>query len=127
MPELQVADRHWSVADGANLLDALNQAGVAVPYSCRAGSCHACLVHCVRGEPFDLKPEALDRAQREQGWRLACQCQVVGDLQVETFDPLRDGLPAEVAALDWPSPGVLRLRLVPHATLSIEAKQQMGN
>ncbi|MQT57977.1 2Fe-2S iron-sulfur cluster binding domain-containing protein, partial [Pseudomonas sp. FSL R10-0399] len=76
MPELHVADKRWSVADGCNLLDALNQAGVSVPYSCRAGSCHACLVRCVQGEPHDLKPEALSRAQREQGWRLACQCQV---------------------------------------------------
>ncbi|EPN45970.1 hypothetical protein A244_24659, partial [Pseudomonas syringae pv. actinidiae ICMP 18807] len=31
-----------------NLLDALNHAGVPVPYSCRAGSCHACLVRCVK-------------------------------------------------------------------------------
>ncbi|MQT43032.1 2Fe-2S iron-sulfur cluster binding domain-containing protein, partial [Pseudomonas sp. FSL R10-0765] len=101
MPELHVADKHWSVADGCNLLDALNQAGVSVPYSCRAGSCHACLVRCVQGEPLDLKPEALSRAQREQGWRLACQCQVSADLHIEAFDPQRDGLPAEVAAVDW--------------------------
>lgn len=111
MPELHVADQHWSVATGSNLLDSLNQAGVPVPYSCRAGSCHACLVRCVRGEPLDLQPDALTRAQREQGWRLACQCQVVEDMQVEAFDPVRDGEPAEVAALDWLSPSVLRLGL----------------
>ena len=125
MPQLHVADQHWSVAPNTNLLDALNQAGVAVPYSCRAGSCHACLVRCVRGEPADLKPEAVGRALREQGWRLACQCQVVEDLQVEAFDPLRDGLPAEVAALDWPSPGVLRLRLVPQRPLRYRAGQHL--
>ena len=77
MPQLHVADQHWTVPEHANLLDSLNQAGVAVPYSCRAGSCHACLVRCVEGEPADLKPEAVGRALREQGWRLACQCQVV--------------------------------------------------
>ena len=80
MPQLHVADQHWSVAENTNLLDALNQAGVAVPYSCRAGSCHACLVRFVRGEPADLKPEALSRSLREQCWRMACQCQVVEDL-----------------------------------------------
>ena len=125
MPELQVADRHWSVADGSNLLDSLNQAGVAVPYSCRAGSCHACLVRCVRGEPADLKPDALARAQRDQGWRLACQCQVVEDLVLEAFDPLRDGLPAEVAALDWLSPTVLRVRLSPQRPLRYRAGQHL--
>ncbi|MFH6566862.1 MULTISPECIES: iron-sulfur-binding ferredoxin reductase [Pseudomonas] len=125
MPQLHVADQRWSVAESTNLLDALNQAGVAVPYSCRAGSCHACLVRCVRGEPADLKPEALSRAQREQGWRLACQCQVVEDLQVEAFDPLRDGMPAHVLALDWLSPSVLRLRLSPQRPLRYRAGQHV--
>ena len=125
MPELHVADKRWSVADGSNLLDALNQAGVSVPYSCRAGSCHACLVRCVQGEPLDLKPEALSRTQREQGWRLACQCEVVGDVQIEAFDPQRDGLPAEVAALDWLSPTVLRLRLIAQRPLRYRAGQHV--
>ena len=125
MPELHVADQHWSVATGSNLLDSLNQAGVPVPYSCRAGSCHACLVRCVQGEPADLKPEALSRVQREQGWRLACQCQVVGDLQVEVFDPMRDGMPAQVQALDWLSPSVLRLRLTPQRPLRYRAGQHV--
>ena len=125
MPELHVADRRWSVPQDANLLDSLNQAGVAVPYSCRAGSCHACLVRCVRGEPADLKPEALSRAQREQGWRLACQCLVVEDLQLEAFDPIRDGLPAEVLSVDWLSPTVLRLRLLPGRSLRYRAGQHM--
>ena len=125
MPELHVADQCWPVTSGSNLLDALNQAGIAVPYSCRAGSCHACLVRCVQGEPADLKPEALSRVQREQGWRLACQCQVVGDLQVEVFDPMRDGMPAQVQALDWLSPSVLRLRLTPQRPLRYRAGQHV--
>lgn len=99
MPELYVGERHWSVSTGSNLLDALNQAGVAVPYSCRAGSCHACLVRC-RGEVEDQQPDALSPAQRENGWRLACQCRVVADLHVEAFDPSRDGVPAAVVGVE---------------------------
>ncbi|ROL72944.1 hypothetical protein BLX41_18010 [Pseudomonas protegens] len=125
MPELTVGNRRWSVAPASNLLDALNQAGVAVPYSCRAGSCHACLVHCVRGLPSDSRPDALSDEQRRRGWRLACQCQVVEDLQVETFDPLRDGLPAQVVGLDWLSPTVLRLRVQPERPLRYRAGQHL--
>lgn len=125
MPELHVADRRWSVAQNANLLDSLNQAGVAVPYSCRAGSCHACLVRIVGGEPADFTPDALTREQRAQGWRLACQCQVVEDLWVEAFDPLRDGVPAQVAALDWLSPTVLRLQLAPQRPVRYRAGQHV--
>ncbi|MBD8098575.1 iron-sulfur-binding ferredoxin reductase [Pseudomonas fluorescens] len=124
MPELHVGERHWSVATGSNLLDALNQAGVAVPYSCRAGSCHACLVRC-QGEVQDKQPEALSPEQRQHGWRLACQCQVVGDLQVEAFDPVRDGLAAQVVGADWLTASVLRLRLQPERGLRYRAGQHL--
>ncbi|SEN12454.1 NAD(P)H-flavin reductase [Pseudomonas sp. ok272] len=125
MPELQVGEHRFSVAPGSNLLDALNRNGVSVPYSCRAGSCHACLVHCLRGEVSDRRPDALSAAQREQGWRLACQCEVVDDVQVAVFDPLLDGSPAVVEAADWLSPSVLRLRLAPERPLRYRAGQHL--
>lgn len=130
MPELRVAGQAHPVSAGSNLLDALLTAGVPVPYSCRAGSCHACMVRCTDAEPLearlqDARPDALSAAQRAQGWRLACQCQVVGDLNVEVFDPLHDGLPATVASLDWPSANVLRLRLTPERGLRYRAGQHL--
>ncbi|UZE27830.1 iron-sulfur-binding ferredoxin reductase [Pseudomonas asplenii] len=125
MPELRVGERVWSVAAGSNLLDALNQAGVSVPYSCRAGSCHACLVHCLRGEPQDRQPDALGFEQRERGWRLACQCQVHEDLHLEVFDPLRDGMLAHITGVDWLSPTVLRLRVLAEHALRYRAGQHL--
>jgi NAD(P)H-flavin reductase/ferredoxin len=125
MPELHVGDRQWSVAAGAPLLDALNDAGLSVPYSCRAGSCHACMVRCVRGEPLDELPQALDADKRDKGWRLACQCRVVEDLCIEIFDPLRDGLPAVVSDCHWLSASVLRLRLEPERPLRYRAGQHL--
>lgn len=125
MPELRVGQRSWSVAAGSNLLDALNDAGQGVPYSCRAGSCHACLVRCVAGEPQDRNPTALSPAKREQGWRLACQCQVVEDLQVAVFDPLNDGINAHLIGCDWLSDHVLRLRLLAERPLRYQAGQHM--
>ena len=125
MPELTVAGRQWTVAAGSNLLDALNGAGVAVPYSCRAGSCHACLVRCVGGDVRDSRPDALSPTQRDQGWRLACQCQVVEDVQVHTFDPQRDGQAAQVMAVDWLGGEVLRLRVTPERPLRYRAGQHL--
>lgn len=124
MPELHVGERHWPVAPGSNLLDALNEAGCGVPYSCRAGSCHACLVRCVEGEPEDGRPEALSAAQREAGWRLACQCRVGMDLHVALFDPKSDGQPARVLAADWFGE-VLRLRLQPLNGLRYQVGQHL--
>ena len=125
MPELRVAERRWEVAAASNLLDALLGAGIALPYSCRAGSCQACLVRCVAGEPEDAKPEALDAVRRQQGWRLACQCRVSGPLQLEVFDPSKDALPAQVQACDWLSERVLRLGLLPQQPLRYRAGQHL--
>jgi NAD(P)H-flavin reductase/ferredoxin len=125
MPELRVADRRLEVAATSNLLDSLLAAGIAVPYSCRAGSCHACLVRCLGGEVADAKPEALDDARREQGWRLACQCRVVEDVQIEVFDPLRDAAPAVIHSCAWLSSDVLRLRLMPQKPLNYSAGQHL--
>ena len=124
MPELCVGERRWTVPTGSNLLDALNAAGVNVPYSCRAGSCHACLVHCLDGQPADALPEALALDKHAQGWRLACQCRVVDDLRVAVFDPLLEGMPATVCALDW-FDDVLRLRLRPERALRYHAGQHL--
>lgn len=125
MPELRVGDRSFQVTAQSNLLDALLGNGVSVPYSCRSGSCHACLVRCLCGEPQDRLPEALPAERRAEGWRLACQCQVLDDLQVEPFDPQRDGMPAEVLSADWLSPRVLRLRLQPSRPLRYRPGQHL--
>lgn len=124
MPELCVGERRWAVPTGSNLLDALNEAGLNVPYSCRAGSCHACLVHCQAGQPLDAMPEALALDKHAQGWRLACQCRVVENLQVALFDPRRDGVPAQICALDWFG-DVLRVRLRPERVVRYQAGQHV--
>ncbi|CAI3808850.1 Naphthalene 1,2-dioxygenase system ferredoxin--NAD(P)(+), reductase component [Pseudomonas sp. MM221] len=124
MPEICVGERRWAVPTGSNLLDALNDAGLNVPYSCRAGSCHACLVHCLAGQPLDALPEALALDKHALGWRLACQCRVVEDLHVALFDPQRDGVPAPVCALDWFG-DVLRMRLRPERAVRYQAGQHV--
>ena len=125
MPELCVGERRWAVPTGSNLLDALNDAGLNVPYSCRAGSCHACLVHCLAGQPLDALPEALALDKHALGWRLACQCRVVEDVSIEVFDPLRDAAPAVIHSCDWLSSDVLRLRLTPQRPLRYSAGQHL--
>jgi CDP-4-dehydro-6-deoxyglucose reductase len=125
MPELYCAGQRWTVAPATNLLDALIGAGLPVPYSCRAGSCHACLVRCVDGEPSDLQPDLLSPEQRAAGWRLACQCRIDHDLGVQIFDPRCDGLLAQVESVQWLSTSVLRLRLLPERPLRYRPGQHL--
>jgi NAD(P)H-flavin reductase/ferredoxin len=125
VPDITVGAIRVTVEAASNLLDALLSAGIAVPNSCRAGSCHACLIRCLNGEPLDAQPDALSVAQRTQGWRLACQCQVQGDLTVQLFDPAVDGIAASIVSCDWLSATVLRLRLLPERRLRYQAGQHV--
>ncbi|MGV8546823.1 2Fe-2S iron-sulfur cluster-binding protein, partial [Pseudomonas aeruginosa] len=60
VPDIRDGERRRAVAACRNLLDALPAGGVAVPHSCRAGSCNACLMHCLQGDVEDTLPGALD-------------------------------------------------------------------
>lgn len=58
------------------LLEQLEQHGVRVPYSCRAGVCGCCKMTLVSGEVSPLKQGAV----REDGTILACSCVPQGNL-----------------------------------------------
>jgi NAD(P)H-flavin reductase/ferredoxin len=125
VPEVRVGAAHFNVEPATNLLEGLLAAGIKVPNSCRAGSCHACMVRCLSGESLDAQPDALSVEQRAQGWRLACQCQVLSDVTVQVFDPATDGIGATLTGCDWLSARVLRLRLLPERRLRYQAGQHV--
>jgi len=114
MPQLSVGERRWQVPLGSNLLDALNEAGLHVPYGCRAGVCQTCRVLCMQGQPYEARTDTLDPAQRAQGWRLACQCTVVEDLRIGLDTERAQGQATQVIDVTWPSAQGARLRLMPH-------------
>ena len=62
-----------TVACAANetLLEALERAGVGVPYACRAGSCGACVTTVLSGE-LDHRDTLLSDAERAEGKMLVC-------------------------------------------------------
>lgn len=56
------------------LLDQAEGAGLFLDYSCRAGTCGACLVHVKSGEVAQPEAPALSEEERQQGMALACCC-----------------------------------------------------
>ncbi len=70
--------------EAENLLRVAMVAGVHVNASCGgAGTCGKCKVKILEGE-YDAKPSSkLSDAEWDQGYRLACQTQILGDLVVE--------------------------------------------
>lgn len=55
------------------VLESLEAAGIAAPYSCRAGACAACMCHLEEGDVELVHNHVLTQDDAEQGWVLACQ------------------------------------------------------
>ena len=58
---------------GDSILDAAAQAGIDLPFSCKAGVCSTCRTKLVRGKVDLAQNYALEDWELEQGFILACQ------------------------------------------------------
>jgi uncharacterized 2Fe-2S/4Fe-4S cluster protein (DUF4445 family) len=65
------------------LMEAARQAGVVIDAPCSGnGTCGKCLVKILSGNAEGERPRHIDPEGWEEGWRLACQSRVSGDLTV---------------------------------------------
>ena len=64
------------------LLDQAEQAGIAIPYSCRGGKCGRCKVKLIKGEVVALNNEGLTDDEQSEGYILACSCIPLSDITV---------------------------------------------
>jgi ring-1,2-phenylacetyl-CoA epoxidase subunit PaaE len=60
-------------SDGTTVLEAAEQAGLDLPYSCRAGVCSTCRTRVVRGAVTMMTNYALEPWEVEAGYVLCCQ------------------------------------------------------
>jgi ferredoxin-NADP reductase len=70
--ELRRSGKQLEVAADQTILDAMIEAGVDSPYSCKAGNCKSCVVKVLDGEP-EHRDSALSTAERED-YQLMCPC-----------------------------------------------------
>lgn len=71
-----------------SILDAGNNIGADLPYSCKAGVCSTCKAKVVEGEVEMDANFALEDYEVEAGYVLSCQCYPVSDKVVLDFDEL---------------------------------------
>jgi ring-1,2-phenylacetyl-CoA epoxidase subunit PaaE len=73
-------------SDGTTVLEAAEQAGLDLPYSCRAGVCSTCRTRVVRGAVNMLTNYALEPWEVEAGYVLCCQALPVTTELELTYD-----------------------------------------
>ena len=68
---------------GDNLLELAKRANVAIDAPCSGnGSCGKCRVKLLEGELETIPSRHISEEEFSQGWRLSCNCKVVGDCTV---------------------------------------------
>jgi NAD(P)H-flavin reductase/ferredoxin len=123
MPRIDCEGQSLELSPDQTVLDALLGAGIAVPTSCRAGACQACLVQATHGTPPAASQRGLKESLKLQGYFMACQARPESDLEVSLAGARALEMPARIAKVEHLTDSVLRVLVETDTPLSYRAGQ----
>jgi NAD(P)H-flavin reductase/ferredoxin len=122
MLKLTLDDQSYNCDPKQTVLEALLSQNVVVPYGCRQGVCHSCLMRSMNGAPPEESQPGLKDAQIAQDQFLACQCYPEQDMQICLPDS-NELIPATVISNEKLTDEIIRLILEPDEKLEHHAGQ----
>jgi len=132
VPNITYQGKAYSTQPDETVLQTLRRNSVHVPYSCGAGACHTCMLHCLKGEMPERAQKDLKPALKSLNYFLACQCTPESDIEVALPDDEDVYVSARCVEKQQLSPTVWRFRLetaVPifyHAGQFVNLKNEAG-
>jgi len=79
----QASDATVPVAVGTTILEAADQAGIYIDNACRSGTCGSCRIKLISGTVKMTVDEALTQQDKTEGYILACQSEINGNVKVD--------------------------------------------
>lgn len=111
---------------GQSILEAAEEMGTSLPYSCRTGRCSSCKCRIVGHTTLKFDEIGLTDAEKKSGWKLTCARVPTGDVKLDIDDlgnidlPKSKLVPAKIDELTYLTSDILKLclRLPPKAQFS---------
>jgi ferredoxin-NADP reductase/ferredoxin/truncated hemoglobin YjbI len=123
MYSIQYDHKKYRCREGETVLDVCLRNGLTVPFSCKDGVCHVCLMRSEEGCPTKISQKGLKTALVEKNYFKICQCVPHEDMQISLPKPEDMTIQALIAEKEKLSDDVVRLLLEPMNQLTYQAGQ----
>lgn len=123
--QLKFNDTIYQCRGNETLLEAFIRQGVDLPFSCRKGSCHVCMMQCIDGEVSEDSQKGLHAEYIRNNYFLPCSCIPVSDMDLASVPPQGLVTGGVVYSKDYVTEFVCRLLIEPSTQLDYRAGQYL--